>query len=119
MLPILLIALLFLAISILTGIAGLGGRGDLSRWAAVSTIWLILPTLVAGLILLALLVTMIYLVAKLTQLLPPYSYQAQRFMRGIEGGTKRGAEMVRRPRLAVQALGGLLRTGVQRLRERI
>jgi len=62
-----LFAILFLVVlALLTISATFGGNGDVSRWAAVSTIWLVLPVIVLALIALAALCGGVYLLTRLT-----------------------------------------------------
>ncbi len=48
LLPIILTFLVFIAIIVLTSLATFRGNGDVGRWAAISTIWLVLPVMIAG-----------------------------------------------------------------------
>ena len=114
LLPVLFAVLIFIAVIVLTSLATFRDKGDVSRWAAISTIWLVMPVMVAGLIFLILLMVMIYLLARVTTLIPPYAYQAQRIVYRIEGGVKRIAEMIRRPVLALQEFVGLVKARLQR-----
>jgi hypothetical protein len=61
---------------------------------------------------------MIYLMARVTTLIPPYSYQAQRIVYRFEAGVKRGAEMVRKPVLALQELAALVKAYIVKFQER-
>ncbi len=118
-LPILLAALLFAALTLLAARAAFQTGGDVSRWAAISTIWLTLPVLLGGLIAGAVLVGMIVLFAQVSKVIPPYSGRIQRVFYRIEYGTKRLATMVHRPILIVQGLVAVIRTGIDRAWERI
>src|ERR1700690_3364218 len=104
LIPILAAVLVFLAIIIITSIATFRGNGDVNRWAAISTIWLVLPVIFVGLVFFILMIAMIYLMARLTALIPPYSFQAQQIVHRIEEGIKRTAQMVRKPKLAFNEL---------------
>ena len=104
LLPILLTVLVFIAVIVITSLATFRGNGDVSRWAAISTIWLVIPIMIAGLILLAILLAVIYLLAKLIGVIPPYSNQAQRFVYQIESYVKRGTEMILKPVLFVDLI---------------
>lgn len=119
MLPMLLAVLAFAAVSLLVVRSTFQGNGDASRWAAISTIWLVLPVMLGGLIVLVLIVAMIYLLGMATNLIPPYSYRAQRITARIESSVKRLSAMVRRPALFVRELGQLVRSGITRARERM
>jgi hypothetical protein len=117
LLPIIIAALVFVAIIIITSLATFGGEGDVGRWAAISTIWLVLPVMITGLIFLVVLIALIYLMARMTALIPPYSYQAQRFVYRIESAVKRLAEMFRKPVLALQEMTRLARTYIENARK--
>ncbi|MFZ1040088.1 MAG: hypothetical protein WCA79_09205 [Anaerolineales bacterium] len=104
LLPILLAVLVFIAVIVLTSVATFRNNGDVARWAAISTIWLVLPVLIVGLLFLIILLAIIYLLARLTSLIPPYSYQAQKFVYQIEGYVKRGTEMLVKPLLFVDII---------------
>ena len=60
--------------------AGVIGLGEVSRWADVSLIWLLLPALVVALLMLLMLVGMVMLVAKLLGVLPGYARLVQDFV---------------------------------------
>ncbi|HEX7262325.1 MAG TPA: hypothetical protein VF258_10960, partial [Luteolibacter sp.] len=54
-LPMVLVAILFLGMIVLVNIATFRDNGDVGRWAAISTIWIVIPVCIAGFIFLALL----------------------------------------------------------------
>ena len=118
LLPILAAVLVFMAVIIVTSLAAFRANGDVGRWAAVSTIWLVLPVIFVGLVFFILLIAMIYLMARLTALIPPYSYQAQQIVHRIEEGTQRTAQMVRKPRIAFNKLVKLFKAYTVRFQER-
>ncbi len=119
LLPVLVAVVLFIAITVLMVQATFQRGGDVDRWAAISTIWLSLPVLFGGLIALVVLGALIALVTAAAQVIPPYSYQVQRFFYRIEYGTRQAATMVRRPILIAQGLLSAVRSGVRRAIERI
>jgi hypothetical protein len=96
----------------------LNSAGDVGRWAAISTMWLLLPMMIGLVVLFAVLVTASFLAARLGSWLPTYSLRAQKFASNAAVQTRRGAEMVRRPVLAARALGNAAKTSFRRLRER-
>ena len=118
-LPILVVALLALAGIVVAWRAAFQADGDVGRWAAISTMWLLLPIMTGGLLVLAVSGALIFLLGKVSSWIPQRSARAQRFAARIESGTRRAAEMVRRPVLAVRGVGSLLRSRWQRIRERI
>lgn len=119
LLPILLAVLILIAVIVLTSVATFRDNGEVGRWAAMSEIWLVIPLIVAGLILLILLIAIIYLVVRLTNLIPPYSYQAQIIFYRIESGAKRINKMARRPVLLFQELRALIKAAIEKARERM
>lgn len=119
LLPVILAGLVLIGLVVLIVRATFGGGGDVTRWAAISTIWMVIPALLLGIVFLAILFAVIYLVTKLSGLVPPYSYQIQRFANRFEGTTRRGAAMIRRPVLAVREVGAFVRSRFSRARERM
>ncbi len=109
LLPLVLAVIVMIAVILLTCLATFRDQSDPGRWAAISTIWLTLPMMVAGLLFLILLVGMIYLLAQLMDLIPPYSYLAQKIIYRLEANTKRAADMVFRPVLFVELIGMRIR----------
>ena len=95
-LPMVLTAILFIALIVLIVRATLGG-GDAARWAAVSTIWIVIPIMIGMLIFLALLGGMIYLLMRLLNITPIYTGQAQDFVFRIAEYVKRGADASVKP----------------------
>ena len=59
--------------------AGFQGLGEVSRWADVSLIWLLLPALVVVLVMLMMLSGVVYLITRLLAILPGYARLAQDF----------------------------------------
>lgn len=117
LLPILCAVLVFVVVIILAIMVTFRNNGDVGRWAAISTIWLTLPVMIAGLILLILIIGLIYLMVRVLNLIPPYSFQAQRFVYRIESGVKHFAEMFRKPVLALQEIARLVRTYLEKARK--
>lgn len=96
-LPIILSAVLLVGLIVLISFATFKQGGDVGRWAAISTIWIIIPVLLAGLILLAVLIGLIYLMARALQGLPYYTGIAQDYVYKARGYIIRSADMVVRP----------------------
>ncbi len=100
-LPVVLAALVMIGMVVLIVLVTFKQGGDAGRWAAISTIWIVIPVMVAGLILLVLLVGLIYLLARALGALPYYTGIAQDYVYKARGIIMRGANMVVRPILAV------------------
>lgn len=117
LLPILIAIIVFIAIIVITSLSAIQGSGDINRWAAISTMWLILPVMIVGLVFLVLLIALIYLIARITTLIPPYSYQAQQIVYRIEASVKHIALMFRKPVLALQELTKLVRVYIDNVKK--
>ena len=100
-LPIILSAVMLVGLVVLISISTFKQGGDVGRWAAISTIWIIIPILIAGLILLAILGGLIYLMARALQGLPYYTRIAQDYIYKARGYIIRGADMAVKPILAL------------------
>ncbi len=99
-LPVVISALLMTALVVLICFATFNSGGDVGRWAAVSTIWIIIPVMLAGLIFLAILVGLIYLMALALSALPHYTGIAQDYVYKAKAFIIRGADMVAKPVIA-------------------
>ena len=109
--PLLVVVLILIAVIVLTVFSTFQENGDVERWAAISTMWIVIPILIAGLLVLVVFGGMVYGMARLLAVIPPYSGQAQKFIWRVEGYIRRGANMAVKP---VLALDGIL-AAVQRL----
>ena len=69
----------------------------MGRWAAISTIWIVIPVMLAGIILLALLIGLIYLMARALGALPYYTGLAQDYVYIARGYILRGVDMLVKP----------------------
>lgn len=87
-LPLVLGGGLILATAILTVWSGVSNRGDVSLWADISLIWLILPWLLFTLIFIAILAGLVYAVTMMITGLPPLAYR-------IQVGFRRASVLVR------------------------
>ncbi|NOT05634.1 MAG: hypothetical protein HOP27_13640 [Anaerolineales bacterium] len=100
-LPVVIAALLMIALIVLISLVTFNSNGDVGRWAAISTIWIIIPTMLAGLILLAILVGLIYLMALALSALPTYTGIAQDYVYKAKAYIIRVADMAAKPIIAV------------------
>jgi len=104
-LPVVLTAILFIALIVLINIATFRDAGDVARWAAISTIWIVIPIMLAMLVVLALLGVIIYYLGKLLNITPTYTGIAQDYVYKAAGYIKRAADAVVKP---VMQLEGIL-----------
>jgi energy-coupling factor transporter transmembrane protein EcfT len=109
-LPVALSAAGFIALIVLIYFATFEGDGDVSRWAAISTIWIVIPVMLAGLILLALIGGLVYLMKRLLNVAPTYTGMAQDYVHKAAGYVKRGADMAVKPVLFLDGVGAGIRT---------
>jgi hypothetical protein len=117
-LPVIVAVGLCVAAAAVIGLTTMRGEGDVARWSAISTIWLSLPLVLGGGLLLMVLLLAIYAAARMINLVPPYSWKLQRIAFRVESGSRRGAEMVRKPLLALRAIGSMVGRRLPRTRER-
>jgi hypothetical protein len=80
LLPMILASLVFVALIVLINVATFRGGGDVARWAAISTIWIVIPIMIVSLIFLAVLVGLVYLMKRLLNITPVYTGIAQDFV---------------------------------------
>jgi uncharacterized membrane protein len=109
-LPMILAILLIIALAIITGLAVFGGSGDSVRWAAISTIWLVIPVMIFGLLFLVILAGMVYLLARALEVIPPYTSKAQYYVNRGASETKRFSDMATKPVLFLEGIKASLKT---------
>lgn len=108
-LPIVLAAIVFLGVVALVIIATANGTGDVSRWAAVSTIWIAIPTCILGFTFLAVVGGLVYLLGRLLGVAPAYTGKAQDFVRKLAIRIRLIADKVVKPVFAVNGFGATLK----------
>jgi energy-coupling factor transporter transmembrane protein EcfT len=108
-LPAVLVTLIFIALVVLVILATANGTGDVGRWAAVSTIWISIPVCAMGLVFLALLGGMVYLMGRLLGVAPRYTGEAQNFVHKLAIRIRRAADTAVKPVFAVNGFGATIR----------
>lgn len=96
-LPVVLSALVLVGIVVWVSFATFRQGGDVGRWAAISTIWVIIPMLLGGLVVLAIIGGLIYGMAKLLGALPYYTGIAQDYVFIARGYILRATDMIVKP----------------------
>jgi hypothetical protein len=86
---------------VLISLATFNEGGDVGRWAAISTIWIVIPIMLAGLIVLAIIAGLIYFLALALGALPYYTGIAQDYVYKAQAYIVRAADMVVKPVLAL------------------
>lgn len=114
-LPVILSALLFIGMIVLVSHATFNQDGDVGRWAAISTIWIVIPILIAGLIFLAILIGLIYLMARALGYLPHYTGIAQDYVYIARSYIIRSADMAVKPILALNGWLEAVKTFFERM----
>jgi uncharacterized membrane protein len=101
-LPMVISTLVLIGVIVLISLSTFNSNGDVSRWAAISTIWIVIPILLVGLIVLAILIGLIYLMARALGALPRYTGIAQDYVHIAQSYIIRGANMVVKPVIALE-----------------
>lgn len=102
--PVVLSSVLCIGLIVLINIATFRDGGDVARWGAISTMWIAIPAMLGMLIFLALLVGIIYLLAKLLKVTPNYTAMAQDFFYKIESYARRGADAAAKPVISIGSI---------------
>lgn len=103
--PVVVSAVLCIGLIVLVNIATFQGGGDVARWAAISTMWIAIPAMLGMLIFLAILGGLIFLMAKLLNVLPTYTGKTQDLFYKIEGYARRFADSAAKPIIFIDSLG--------------
>ena len=104
-LPMVLTSVLLVALIVLINIATFRDGGDVGRWAAISTIWIVIPIMIGLLIFIAVMGGLVYLMQRLLNITPTYTSLAQDYVYLAEGYIKRATEAIIKP---VLQLNGIL-----------
>jgi len=104
-----LAVVLIIAVAIITGIASFGENDRSPVWAAISTIWLVIPVMFFGLVILVLLAGLVYLLARTLQILPPYTSKAQYYVNRGASEARRFSDMATEPVLFLESLAASLK----------
>jgi hypothetical protein len=113
-LPVVLAAILIVGLIVLVNIATFRDNGDVGRWAAISTIWIAIPIMVAGLIFLIILGGIVYLFKYLLNITPVYTGKAQDLVYRIAGYIRRIADAVVKPVIVLDGIGASMKRLVGR-----
>ncbi len=107
--PVILSAILCIALIVLVNIATFRDNGDVGRWAAVSTIWISIPIIIVSFLLLAILVGIAYLLIRLLQIAPIYTGKAQDFAFKVAGYARRAADAAVKPIIFLDSIGASIK----------
>ena len=104
-LPVVISILLCIAMVVLVNIATFRENGDVARWAAISTIWIVAPIMVASLIFLLVLAGLVYLLGRLLNITPTYTGLAQDFVHKLMIRIRLAADALVKPVIFVDSIG--------------
>jgi heme/copper-type cytochrome/quinol oxidase subunit 2 len=96
-LPVMLTAVIVIIFFLFLTVTAFRGNGDVTTWAEVSTVWILVPIMFAIVILFALTVGLIYLLAKLLNVAPYYTGLAQDHVHRAASYARRGTEAAVKP----------------------
>jgi hypothetical protein len=102
-LPFIIGLLVILGLAALTIVSALGGAEGVSKWADISLIWLIIPSILTTLIFLIIVSALVYLVVKLIGVLPEYAYKTQEFLAKMRARLQAASDTAAKP--VIQAGG--------------
>ena len=108
-LPMVLVVLLFVGMIVLISVATFRDGGDVGRWAAISTIWIVVPIMIAALIFIVLLTGLVYLLKRLLQITPTYTGQLQDFIHMVAVYIKRAADTTVKPVFFLDGIGASIK----------
>jgi len=96
-LPVVLFALLTIGLIVWIWLATFNQGADVGRWAAISTIWIVIPIMIGGILVLALLAGLIWLMARALGAVPYYTGIAQDYVYIAQGYVRRFADILVKP----------------------
>jgi magnesium-transporting ATPase (P-type) len=105
LLPMVIVALLFVAMIVLINVATFRSNGDVARWAAISTIWIVIPIMIVCLIFLAVLVGLVYLMKRLLSITPVYTGLAQDFVQKLMSRIQDATDAIVKPVIFWDSVG--------------
>jgi hypothetical protein len=93
----------FLVLGILVVLSQETGNPELSRWAAIATIWLILPLLAFGTVALLVNLLFIFLFSKINNSLPDYGRPARFYVHRLAFQIRKLADRLVEPGISLQS----------------
>ena len=105
--PFLIMAALIIAGAVLVTS---GGESQTGVWADVSLIWLLAPALFIALAVLAILITTVYGMAKLLQVMPHFTAKAQGIFALLSTGTRKLADGATKPFVWFRQAGAVIKS---------
>lgn len=88
LLPVILSGVLILALFVLVAYSTFAGNGDVERWAAISTVWIVIPLMALLLAVMVFLWAAVYGLHRLLNITPEYTGIAQEIVLRINAKTQ-------------------------------
>ena len=108
--PIILVVLIVLAAGAFVIANGVSGPGQIVLWADISVIWLVVPALFFALAFMVIVITTVYGMAKLLQLLPHYTGKTQGFFSQFSAGILKLADGSVKPFVWFRQAGAVIKS---------
>jgi hypothetical protein len=93
---------------VLAVLAGIAGTEEVSIWADISVIFLVIPVIIVSLLLLLLLMFGVFGVGKALKIIPQYTYHAQEVISKIEQGICKVSDGTVQPFIRVRGISAAL-----------
>jgi hypothetical protein len=106
-LPMVLAVVVIIAVAVLVGIATFSWSGDVARWAEISTIWMVVPLMFFGIIMLALFAGLVYGLGYLLKIAPRYTGIAQNWLLWLNYKIQLITDQIIEPVLQLKAWTGV------------
>lgn len=103
-LPILIGSIVIIALIIAVIYAGFSGNAQLSRWADISLVWVLLPLIMFSLLFLVLLIGLTIGITRLLHVFPIYTYRLLLFIRNVQSRINSGTDLAVQPILRINSL---------------
>jgi hypothetical protein len=113
--PVILACILLIALIVLINIATFRDNGDVARWAAVSTIMIVVPIMIGMFLFLVLLVGIAYLLGRLLGITPRYTGLAQDYVYRAAAMIKRALDALVKQIIEMQGVLASIREFFKRL----
>ena len=114
--PVILASVLLIALIVLINIATFRDNGDVARWAAVSTILMVVPIMVGLILFLVLLVGIAYLLGRLLGVTPHYTGLAQDYVYRAAAIIKRALDALVKQIIEMQGVLASIREFFRRIK---
>lgn len=99
--PVILFTLIMVFLAVLVSLSGMG---QVQRFSDISIIFLVLPSFITGILILVIFAGIIFLLARILGILPPYFRVAQNFLERITAVFKKAADTSATPVILIESI---------------